>query len=321
MVGTDVHHVVGRGFRPLPAQRSVAHMTTTRIVGLGSMGAGMARNLLKGGFALAVDDIDDDRVATLVAEGAVAAQPGPVGDDVVILSLPAPQHVTAVCFGDEGLIARMRPGATLVNASTVDLPTARHLGEVCAAAGVLYVDGPVTGAADSAASGRLVFMCGATDAALAAALPQLEAMGNEIVLLGPAPAGTASKLLTNMLWFIHVAALSDSMSLAARCGVDIDRFAELVQGGNCAANSWVARHDLPNILADDDDPSFTLALCVKDLRLIGELETEVGYSSDFTAAARMRFDAAHERFGPDTGELAVTRIAETAAQTSIRSHR
>jgi 3-hydroxyisobutyrate dehydrogenase-like beta-hydroxyacid dehydrogenase len=296
-------------------------MTNTRIVGLGSMGAGMARNLLNGGFALAVDDLDAERVAALVADGAVAAQAGPVAEDVVILSLPAPQHVRAVCLGDDGLIARMRPDSTLVNASTVDLPTARHLGDVCAAAGVLYVDGPVTGAADSAASGTLVFMCGATDEALGAAMPQLEAMGTDIVLLGPAPAGTASKLLTNMLWFIHVSALSDSMSLAARCGVDIDRFAALVQGNNCAANSWVARHDLPNILADDDDPSFTLALCTKDLRLIGELEAEVGYSSDFAVAARARFGAAMERFGPETGELAVTRIAETAAQTSIRSRR
>ena len=112
-------------------------MTNTRIVGLGSMGAGMARNLLKGGFALAVDDLDADRVAALVADGAVAAQLGPVEEDVVILSLPAPQHVSSVCLGDDGLIARMRPGATLVNASTVDLPTARNLGDVCAAAGVV----------------------------------------------------------------------------------------------------------------------------------------------------------------------------------------
>lgn len=294
-------------------------MTSTRMIGLGSMGAGMARNLLKGGFPLVVDDLDAERVAALVADGAAAAQPGPVAEDVVILSVPAPQHVEAVCLGADGLIARMRAGAVLVNASTVDLPTARRLDEACAARGVLHVDGPVTGAADSAATGTLVFMCGATDEALAAALPQLQAMGTDIEHLGPAPAGTAAKLLTNMLWFIHVAALSDSMSLAARCGVDIDRFAHLVQGGNCAANSWVAQHDLPNILADDDDPSFTLALCAKDLHLIGELEAEIGYVSDFAAAARARFGAALERFGPDTGELAVTRIAETAAATSIRS--
>ena len=296
-------------------------MTATRQIGLGSMGAGMARNLLRAGLPLAVEDLDPDRVAALVAEGATAAAPGAVAEDVIVLSLPAPRHVEAVCLGDDGLLARMRAGATLLNTSTVDLVTARRLGEACAERGILYVDGPVTGAADSAASGTLVFMCGATDEAMAAARPQLEAMGSEIVVLGPPPAGTASKLLTNMLWFVHVAALSDSMSLAAQCGVDIDRFAALVQGGNCAANSWVARHDLPNILAGDDDPSFTLALCVKDRRLIGELEGEVGYASDFAAAARARFDAALERFGPVTGELAVTRIAETAVGTSIRSPR
>ena len=296
-------------------------MTATRLVGLGSMGSGMARNLLQHGFDLVVDDIDAARVDRLVGEGARAAQPGPVAEDVVILSVPAPQHVEAVCMGPDGLLGRMRAGAALVNASTVDLEMARRLDAACAEHGVLHVDGPVTGAADGAAAGTLTFMCGASDAALAAVRPQLEAMGAEIAHLGPPPAGTASKLLTNMLWFIHVAALSDSLSLATRCGVDIDRYAELVRGIDCAANSWVARHDLPNILADDDDPSFTLALCVKDLRLIGELEAEVGYASDLAAAARARFGAAIDRFGPETGELAVTRIAETAAGTSIRSPR
>lgn len=292
---------------------------TTRMIGLGSMGSGMARNLLAGGLALVVDDLDPDRVGALVALGATAAQPGPIEEDVVVLSLPAPQHVADVCLGPDGLLARMRPGSALLNTSTVDLATARALDAACAEHGILHLDGPVTGAADSAAAGTLVFMCGGTEAALAAVRPQLDAMGSEVHLLGPAPAGTASKLLTNMLWFIHVAALSDSMGLAARCGVDIDRYAELIRGGNCAANSWVARHDLPNILRDDDDPSFTLALCTKDLRLIGELEAEVGYASDFAAAARARFGAAYDRFGPDTGELAVTRIAETALGTSIRS--
>ncbi|MEY4226511.1 MAG: hypothetical protein RL190_1268 [Actinomycetota bacterium] len=296
-------------------------MTATRLVGLGSMGSGMARNLLQHGFDLVVDDLDPSRVAALVAEGARAAQPGAVEEAVVILSVPAPQHVEAICLDADGLLGRMRPGAVLVNASTVDLETARRLDAACAEHGVLHVDGPVTGAADGAAAGTLTFMCGASDDALRAARPQLEAMGSEISHLGPPPAGTASKLLTNMLWFIHVAALSDSLSLATRCGVDIDRYAELVRGIDCAASSWVARHDLPNILADDDDPSFTLALCVKDLRLIGELEAEVGYASDFAAAARARFDRALERFGPETGELAVTRIAETAAGTSIRSPR
>ena len=72
-------------------------------------------------------------------------------------------------------------------------------------------------------------------------------------------------------------------------------------------------------MADDDDESFTLALCVKDLRLIGEIESEMGYTSDLATAARARFGAAYEQYGPQAGELAVTRLAEQAAKTSIRS--
>ena len=161
-------------------------------------------------------------------------------------------------------------------------------------------------------------MCGATDEALEAARPSLEAISASIHHMGKASTGTAAKLLTNMLWFIHVTALSDSLSLATRCGIDVDTFATLVR--DSAGNSWVAGHDLPNILADDDDDSFTLALCVKDLRLIGEIESEMGYTSDLAAAARARFGAAHEKYGPQAGELAVTRLAEQAAQTSIRSN-
>jgi len=293
-------------------------MTTTRFVGLGSMGAGMCRNLLRAGLPLAVQDLDDDRVAAFVAEGATAADPtGQVGEAVVMLSLPGPREVEAVCLGDGRLLERMTAGATLVNLSTVNLETARRLAEAAAERGVACVDAPVTGAADGAAEGTLVLMCGCAPADLEAARPQLEAISRSIHLMGPAPAGTAAKLLTNMLWFIHVTALSDSLSLASRCGIDPTTFATLVR--DSAGDSWVAGHDLPNILRDDDDPSFTLALCVKDLRLIGEIEAEMGYTSDLATAARARFGEALERFGPERGELAVTRIAEEGAATSIRA--
>ncbi len=292
-------------------------MTTTRFVGLGSMGAGMCRNLLQHGFPLTVDDLSAERVAELVGAGATAGTPGPVTETVVMLSVPGPKEVETVCFGDDGLLARMQPGSVLINLSTVNLESARALETAATERGVLCVDAPVTGAADGAADGSLVIMCGCTHAALAAARPQLEAISKSIHHMGAAPAGTAAKLLTNMLWFIHVTALSDSLSLATRCGIDPDVFATLVR--DSAGDSWVAGHDLGNILADDDDESFTLALCTKDLRLIGEIEDEMGYASDLAAAARARFGAAQERFGPQAGELAVTRLAEEAARTSIRS--
>ncbi len=292
-------------------------MTSIRFVGLGSMGAGMVRNLLANGFAVAVDDLSAERVAALVATGATVGAPGPVTESIVMISVPGPPEVEAVCFGDQGLLGRMQPGSVLVNLSTVNLASAKALEAAATEHGILSVDAPVTGAADGAADGTLVIMCGCSDEALCAARPALEAISASIHHMGPASTGTAAKLLTNMLWFIHVTALSDSLSLATRCGIDVDTFATLVR--DSAGNSWVAGHDLPNILANDDDESFTLALCTKDLRLIGEIESEMGYASDLTSAARARFNAAMDQYGPQAGELAVTRLAEAAAHTSIRS--
>ncbi len=281
------------------------------------MGAGMVRNLLANGFAVAVDDLSAERVAALVATGATVGAPGPVTESIVMISVPGPPEVEAVCFGDQGLLGRMQPGSVLINLSTVNLAGAKALEAAATEHGILSVDAPVTGAADGAADGTLVIMCGCSDEALHAARPALEAISASIHHMGPASTGTAAKLLTNMLWFIHVTALSDSLSLATRCGIDVDTFATLVR--DSAGNSWVAGHDLPNILANDDDESFTLALCTKDLRLIGEIESEMGYASDLTSAARARFNAAMDQYGPQAGELAVTRLAEAAAHTSIRS--
>jgi 3-hydroxyisobutyrate dehydrogenase len=291
-------------------------MAQARLIGLGNMGAGIARNLLAAGIDLAVADTDPARVAGLVALGAEAA-----GDDVteelVLLSLPGPAEVESLCLGPAGLLARMAAGSVLVNLSTVGVDTARRLEEAASTRGVLTVDAPVTGAADGAAAGTMTIMVGASDEALARARCVLEPISSRIVHLGRPGDGTAGKLLTNMLWFIHVTALSDALALAVASGLDPARFAELVRIS--AGGSWVAEHDLGNILADDDDPSFTLALCVKDLRLIAELEADRGYASDLAAAARARFGEAHEQFGPRRGELSVTRLAEERAGVSIRA--
>ncbi len=291
-------------------------MTRARLIGLGQMGSGIARNLLAAGVSLSVADADAERVAALVAEGATPAADD-VDEEFVLLSLPGPPQVEAVCLGSEGLLARMAPGAVLVNLSTVGVDTARRLADEAAGYGVETVDAPVTGAADGAAAGTMTIMVGATAEALTRARDVLDPISERIVHLGPPGAGTAGKLLTNMLWFIHVTALSDALSLAVASGLDPVKFGELVRAS--AGGSWVAEHDLGNVLADDDDPSFTLALCVKDLGLIGDLEAASGYASDLAAAARARFGEAHERYGPQRGELAVTRLAEERAGVSIRA--
>jgi 3-hydroxyisobutyrate dehydrogenase len=197
----------------------------------------------------------------------------------------------------------MAPGSALVCASTVSPALVRRLEREARPRGVDVLDAPVTGAADGARAGTLSIMVGAEPEALERCRPVLAALSSRIFHTGPVGTGSATKLLTNMLWAVHVVALADALSVGTRAGLDPAVLGEAIDAS--AGGSWVSAHDLPNILRGDDDETFPLALCRKDLRLIAEL-AEGG--APLAELARERFEAAYERFGPEAGELAVTRL-------------
>ena len=230
--------------------------STIGFVGLGSMGGSIARNLLRGGVSLLVLDRDPERVASLVTEG--AQQVADLGDfadaSAVCVSLPGPVEVEGLCLGEAGLISRMRRGSALICLSTISLESCRKLDEAARSRGIAFVDAPVTGAADGARDASLVLMVGASPEAFALAVPIFDMIGQKAHLVGEAPAGTATKLLTNMLWFVHVIALCEALALGRATGVAPDVLGQVVR--QSAGGSWVAEHDLDNLLAGDDDTVF-----------------------------------------------------------------
>jgi 3-hydroxyisobutyrate dehydrogenase len=279
----------------------------------------MALNLLRHGFEVALFDREASRAQALAGEGGrptASLAECAAASDVVLLSLPGPAEVSEVTLGPGGLIASMRPGSALVCLSTVSRAAIERVAKAAAAKGVGVVDAPVTGAADGAAAGTLTVMVGAEPAELERARPLLEAISTRIVHVGPVGAGSAAKLLTNMLWFVHVVALADALALGARAGIPVASLAELIPAS--AGGSWVADHDLPNLLRSDDDASFTLALCCKDLGLIEELADELAVAAPLARSAAERFALAQERYGGSAGELAVARLSEEEARVSIR---
>ena len=300
---------------------SIGPDSTIGFVGVGSMGGPMARNLLRAGAPLLVMDRAAERVAPLLNEGArqVTSVTGFSEAAAVCVSLPGPTEVEALCLGEGGLLEQMRPDAALVNLSTISLESCRKLDRAASSRKVAFVDAPVTGAADGARDGTLVLMVGASPEAFALVRPIFEVIGKQAHLVGMPPAGTATKLLTNMLWFIHVVALSEALALGRATGVDPEVLARVIP--QSAGGSWVAEHDLANLLAGDDDTSFTLALCCKDLRLISELASEVAYGASLATVARSWFERALESYGPHAGELAVARLVEEDARVSIRAPR
>jgi 3-hydroxyisobutyrate dehydrogenase-like beta-hydroxyacid dehydrogenase len=289
-------------------------------IGLGNMGRGMASCLMAKGFDLVVSDRDPRRIRDLEANGARGvksiAELGSLSD-VVFLALPGPAEVEDVALGDDGLIANMPAGSTLINTSTVSPAVINQLVAAAEQRDVAVIDAPVSGAADGAQAGSLTIMVGGSIEAIEGCRDVLDAISATVVRVGEAGAGTVTKLVTNMLWFVHVVALSDALGLAHRAGVSPEALAAAVP--RSAGASWAADHDLPNILAGNDDPTFTLALCCKDLNIVEELRRSVEAELPLFEATRKAFLDALDRFGAETGELAVSRLSEERCRVSIRA--
>jgi len=285
-------------------------------VGLGNMGLPMCRRLLAAGHHVTTYDLRGDALEASVADGAVAATS--VADvaarvDILLTSLPEPPHVEAAMRRDGGLAA-LRPGSLWIDLTT----NRRALIETFAAeappdAGV--VDSPVTGAVDGARTGRLTLFAGGADADLDRAVPVLEHLGR-VIRCGPLGTGTVVKLVTNQLWFVHAAALGEGFALGMANGVALSVLHDAIC--DSVGDSFVARRDAPSIFAGHYDPSFTLALCLKDLGLLAELGGAVDAELPLTEAAHRVFRDAGDRYGTSVGELHVAKRLEDDAGLSFR---
>ena len=288
-------------------------------IGLGNMGNPMAHNVLHAGFTLIVNDIRPSAAEGLLGGGARWADtPAAVARqaDTVILSLPGPPQVEAVMAGEDGALAGLQPGATWIDMSTSSRQLFRRLADEVQARGGHALDAPVTGAVDGAQRGELTIFVGGDPDVLERQRPVLESMGQTIFHAGPLGAGLAAKLLTNLLWFIHAAALGEGLVLGARAGIDLPVLWEIIKSS--AGSSWVAEHDTPSVFRGDYDPSFTLDLCCKDLGLIHNLGSELDVPLELGALVEQIFHRARVTYGGDRGEMHVVKLLEDATGTQLQ---
>ena len=287
-------------------------------IGLGTMGGPAARNILRKGFPLVVHDIREDAARPLIEAGAEwAADPADVLDrvDAVVTMVFGPKEIERVARGERGLLAADCAGKTWIDLTTSSPSLMRALGQEFAERGGSPVDAPVTGAVDGAIRGDMLMFVGGDDAAVERVRPVIEAMG-EIRRVGPHGNAYVAKLVNNMLWKVHAAAIGEAM-VAARCaGLEPEVLWEALKGG--AADSYVMHHDVPAVFAGHYDPSFPIALCLKDLDLIAELMRETGVRNDLIAATHARFREAGERYGPDAGDMTVCKLLEDDAGVELR---
>lgn len=240
------------------------------LIGLGAMGAGMAKTLRTRGYEVHVCDVRPGVAAGFAKDGGVAcATPAEVARacQVVVSVVVNAQQTEEVLFGPDGAAAAMAPGSVFVMCSTVDPNWSIALEARLTALGIHYVDAPISGGAAKAASGQMTVMSAATPEAYAVADPVLDAMAGKVYRLADrAGAGSKVKIINQLLAGVHIAAAAEAMALGLREGVDPEALYDVIT--HSAGNSWMFENRMAHVLAADYTPLSAVDIFVKDLGLV-----------------------------------------------------
>lgn len=295
---------------------------TVGFIGLGNMGSGMTRNLQKHGFPLVVNDIRPESATDLMAAGALwASTPAEVaaGSDLVITMLPTPRHVEAVVHGPTGILSGIADGGTWVDMSTSVPEVAARVRAENAARGLHLVDAPVSGMSVGAANGMLQIFVGGDAADVERLRPVFEAMGDpkRILHVGAAGAGYAVKLMINQLWFSHLVATAEVLSVGVKAGVDLAVLRNALIAS--PANSNFLQNDVLSILNNGDyDEGFAIALACKDLGLSIDLARSVGVPAEVSGLVEQIYRRARAQYGDRAGEMTPVKLYEDLVGISLR---
>jgi 3-hydroxyisobutyrate dehydrogenase-like beta-hydroxyacid dehydrogenase len=267
-------------------------VTACGVVGVGAIGAGMVRSLVRAGFPVSAYDLDPGARARAAAAGAepAASLVELAGfAEVVLLALPDTPEIEAALDG--GLEAGLRPGSTLVITSTVSPLTPLELERRLSPAGVEVLDAPVSGGPLRAGSGELAIMVGGSAAVFERRRPVLEALASHLVHVGPTGQGEIAKLVNNLMGAVIVLGIAEGLSLAAAAGADVERLCDAVAGGS--GSSWILREWIPEtVFRGDYERRFSLELMRKDMRLIAALAGRLDVSVPALELAAASFERA-----------------------------
>lgn len=266
-------------------------------IGLGNMGGGMAANLVKAGHEVRAFDLAEEALARARDNGSQtfsAVAEAVEGVDAVVSMLPNGAIVDSV-YGKD-VIGKAPAGAVFLDCSTIDVATARKVGEAAIAAGYDAVDAPVSGGIAAANAGTLTFMVGGTDAAFARAEPILAAMGKAVIHAGTLGAGQAAKICNNMALGIHMIGTCEAFAMAGKLGLDPQRFYDIISVSS--GQSWSVTSYCPvpgagpTSPADNGyQPGFAAALMLKDLKLAMEAATTAGVDAEMGKRAKELYEA------------------------------
>lgn len=263
------------------------------VIGLGSMGYGMATSIRNAGHATWGVDIAPAAMERFRSEGGAAGELQDVAgslDAVVVVVLNAHQ-TESVLFGENGVVAGLRPGAVVMACATVPPEFARSMAGRCAQSGVLYLDAPISGGSVKAAQGALSIMASGSAESFAAARPVLDATAETVFELGEeVGSGSAMKAVNQLLAGVHIAAMAEAMTFGMTQGIAPETFVEVIS--KCAGTSWMLENRAPHIVDGDYTPRSSVDIWPKDLGIVLDIARSSKFGAPLTAAALQQFLAA-----------------------------
>lgn len=282
------------------------------VIGLGSMGFGMAQSCLRAGLKTWGADLDSDAVERFQALGGQAgelsaAAPNLDGVVVVVLNAAQTQSVLFGADGTQGIVAQLKTGAVVIACATVPPSFARQMAAQCSQHGVHYLDAPISGGSIKAASGELSIMSSGSAQAFSAARAVLDATAKTVFELGDeAGAGSAMKAVNQMLAGVHVAAMGEALAFGVTQGIAPATFVEVIS--QCAGTSWMLENRAPHVVEGDYTAHSQINIWPKDLGIVLDIAKEARFSAPITATALQQYMVAVGMGLGNEDDAAITKV-------------
>ncbi|TAK23303.1 MAG: NAD(P)-dependent oxidoreductase [Chloroflexota bacterium] len=287
-------------------------------IGLGLMGKPMVRHLLTAGHRVHIHNRSRSVVDELAGAGAIpAASPSEVAAraHIVMTCLPNTDQVERVYFGADGLVPAMRAGQLFIDHSTVGLDTTKRCDDGCRARGGTFLDAPVSGGPAGATAATLTIMVGGDAATFERARPIFDVLGKNVRHCGPSGAGSAIKLVNQLLVAINMAGVAEALAFGVKAGASIQTILEVV--GTGFGGSRMLERAVPIIQKRDFKPGTAVNLILKDLGLINALAGTIGCRLDMAQRAEEVFQAGRDTGLGDDDMAGLVRQFEKAAGVAV----
>ena len=266
-------------------------MKNISVIGLGSMGFGIAQSLISSGYNVYGQDKNTVQQKKLIEEGGLDAEI-PFGDlDAVIIVVLNEAQTRDIIFGEEGIADKLKKHTLVIVCTTVSPNFAKEMATACENKELLYLDAPISGGSIKSSQGKLSYMVSGSKKALIAAKPILDSTSETVFEFGEVVgSGSAMKAVNQMLAGVHIAAMAEAITFGITQGIEPERFLEVIS--KCAGSSWMLENRAPHIIDGDYSPKSSINIWPKDLGIVLDIAKNSNFSAPLTAAALQQFVSA-----------------------------